>query len=188
MKIHYLTPYSLDKNIGRAYNEACSNIPGDEDWIVIRDGDTMFLTPQWGVVINDVLKEHGSGYALLGAKTNRVKEFHHLEEGMFDNMNIMDHYEVARDCQEFSRLVVKHTIFDIAGFFMAFQKKTWAAVGGFDENTPVFDRIFTRKVRSLVGKVGVMQGVYVLHAYRLWAEDARNSDEHLHVPTDPRFN
>ena len=177
--IHYLTPYSIENNIGGAYNKSCQLITDPEDWIVIRDGDTMFLTPQWGRVIAETIGKYGTIYSLFGAKTNRVKEYHHLVEGMFNEKDLDAHYQTAVELEKTKRTEVIQTIFDVAGFFMAFQKKTFDKVGGFDENTPIFDRLFTRKVRNNVGAVGVMQGLYVLHAYRLWSDDAINETDHL---------
>lgn len=177
--IHYLTPYSTEGNIGKAYNEAIACVPNEEDWVVLRDGDTMFLTPNWGRVIEENLKLHGEDYALLGAKTNRVGVYHHRVEGMFYNMYIRDHYFKALELEESSKLKVQKVGFDIAGFFMAFQKKTWQAVGGFEENTAVFDRIFTRKVRQINGKVGVLEGVYLLHGYRIWTDFPEDDVRHL---------
>lgn len=177
--IHYITPYSTENNIGKAYNEAINCVPNDEDWIVLRDGDTMFLTPNWGRIIEENLKLHEGEYALLGAKTNRIGVYHHKEQGMFNEFDVRKHYDKALELEQAKRNNVQKVGFDIAGFFMAFQKKTWIAVGGFPENTPVFDRIFTRKVRQIEGKVGVMEGLYLFHCYRIWSDNPENDVTHL---------
>lgn len=179
MNIHYLTPYSCENNIGKAYNDACSRIQDGNDWIVIRDGDTMFMTPNWGRHVDEVLKAKGGEYELFGAKTNRISDYHHKTPGMFDEMDLREHYKKSVELEKTEWGAVTGTTFDIAGFFMAFQKKTWERVGGFDEGTNVFDRIFTRRVRQAGGKVGLMSGLYLLHAYRLWSEEPTQSTEHL---------
>lgn len=180
LNIHYMTPYSVGGNIGQAYNRACSLIADPEDWIVIRDGDTMFLTPEWGRVIAEVLQRHGDDFMLLGAMTNRLAENHQRMEGMFDEMDLRVHYELAKLMEgEATRTEVFQTLFDIAGMLMVFKKGTWDRVGGFEENSPVFDRIFTRRVQQAGGKVGVMKGLYVLHAYRLWSKDPANDARHI---------
>lgn len=179
--IHYITPYSTENNIGKAYNEAIDCVPDEGDWVVLRDGDTMFLTPNWGRVIEENLKLYGGEYALLGAKTNRIGVYHHKVDGMFDRMDIRDHFQMALNLETVSRNKVQRVGFDIAGFFMAFQKKTWTAVGGFPENTPVFDRIFTRKVRQIEGKVGIMEGLYLFHCYRIWSDTPENETSHLYA-------
>jgi len=179
--IHYITPYSPENNIGKAYNEAIACVPSEEDWIVLRDGDTMFLTPNWGRVIEENLNQYGEEYMLFGAKTNRIGVYHHKVEDMFTNLNIRDHYEKALELELEKRNNIQKVGFDIAGFFMAFQKKTWVAVEGFPENTPVFDRIFTRKVRAINGKVGVMEGLYLFHSYRIWSDNPENDVIHLYT-------
>lgn len=175
MRIHYITPYATDGNIGKAYNEACAQIQNPDDWIVIRDGDTMFLTPEWGRLIEQVLQEHGDKYDLLGAMTNRVNDSHQKVEGVFAEMDMQKHYEIAKKLQDEKGTEVRHTRFDLAGFFMAFRKRTWGAVR-FEENTPLFDRMFSRRI----ARKGVMEGLYVLHAYRLWSEDPTQATEHLY--------
>lgn len=178
-KIHYLTPYSPEGNIGRAYNEACANVPSEEDWIVIRDGDTMFLTPEWGRQVKDVLEANGDRYGLYGAMTNRVASPRQRIEGTFDEMDLKKHYLIAEEEERNHWSGVEDMEEDVAGFFMAFRKSTWTKVGGFKENTPVFDRKFTRAVRKAGLGVGLMRGLYVLHAYRLWSRRPAFSTGHL---------
>jgi hypothetical protein len=49
LKIFYSNPFDLDKNIGKAYNEYLASInANDDDWIVLQDGDILYLTPDWG--------------------------------------------------------------------------------------------------------------------------------------------
>lgn len=180
MRIHYFTPYDVQGNIGKAYNEACSLIQDPEDWIVIRDGDTMFLTPDWGKQIEDTLKAHGEEYGLLGAVTNRIKSPHqrptHVD--MFKNMDMCKHYEVAVELRDRVKTTVTPTNLEVAGFFMAFQKKTWDKVK-FEENTRLFDFKFSEAVSKIGLRKGIMRGLYVLHSYRIWAEDPTRYVGHL---------
>lgn len=179
IKVTCISPYATDGNIGRACNEDCSQIRNPEDWILLRDGDTMFLTPEWGALIEDTIREFGDEYKLLGARTNRVKEPLLRDDDMFDEMDLRPHLKRAVKRQNELGTLVEEVDFDIPGYFMLFQKKTWEQVGGFDEHNFVFDRIFTRKVRKIGGKVGVMQGLYVLHGYRLWSDDPFNETGHF---------
>ena len=93
--IHYITPYATDGNIGRAYNEACSLVPAG-DWICIRDGDTMFATPNWGRHIEQVVQKYGESYDLFGAMTNRVGINEQCLPDMFYELSLRRHHEVAR--------------------------------------------------------------------------------------------
>lgn len=180
MQIHYFTPYATDGNIGKAYNEACSLVSDPEDWIVIRDGDTMFLTPDWGKQIEANIKAHGEQYGLIGAVTNRIRSPHqrptHVD--MFNEMDMKKHYEVALDLSRKQHLTITPTQLEVAGFFMAFQKKTWDKVK-FRENTRLFDVHFSDDTAKIGVKKGILRGLYILHSYRIWAEDPTRYVGHL---------
>ena len=45
MKIFQITPYGLDGDLGKAYNDHIKHFP-DDSWILVRDEDTMVLTPK----------------------------------------------------------------------------------------------------------------------------------------------
>src|SRR5690606_6544350 len=98
--IHYLTPYDSGKNIGKAYNEAIERIGDDNDWIVVRDGDTLFPTPQWGKHIEDALMKVGDHYQLIGAMTNRIGSEHQRVPGMFEVWDMREHVKKAQELQE----------------------------------------------------------------------------------------
>ncbi len=59
MKVHIMTPYSLTKQLGVAYNEAMALIPDDDSGCLI-DGDVNFLTPDYGHIINQYANENPS--------------------------------------------------------------------------------------------------------------------------------
>src|SRR5437899_11906939 len=89
--IRYITPYSLTKNFGGAINEECDRA-GKDDWICLRDGDTMFLRPNWGQKIADAIYLHGDHFQLMGCMMNRLNDTHQLYGGRFsDNPDIRDH-------------------------------------------------------------------------------------------------
>jgi hypothetical protein len=49
LKIFYSNPFDLNKNIGKVYNEYLSSLnANDEDWVVMQDGDILYLTGDWG--------------------------------------------------------------------------------------------------------------------------------------------
>jgi cellulose synthase/poly-beta-1,6-N-acetylglucosamine synthase-like glycosyltransferase len=168
MKIYYSTPFSIDKNIGGAYNEFCKIVPNDEDWIVITDADSMFLTPDYGVIIHKAIQTHGNDFGLIGCYTNRLRKTHQLHNGTFSNdHDIRHHVKIAMEymCKDGIEDI---TPLNIAGVFMAFQKKTWKLVGGFLENSIVADTFFSQQVVSKGLKLGLIRGLYVYHWYRGW--------------------
>lgn len=180
--IYTFTPFSIEKNFGKAINQCCSIVPNDEDWICIRDGDAMNLTPDWGNIIQDAIDKHGSEYQLFGCWTNRLNKAnggHQMASGLtYDNMNITDHYEVAQMLSKFSDEMVE--VKSIAGFFMLFQKKTWSLSGGFVENSKAFDTWFCDAVKKKGGKIGLINRLYMFHLYRIWAKgDPGRESNHL---------
>lgn len=180
-KLHIITPWSQTRDFGKSINEAIEQLnPKSEDWILLRDGDSCFLTSDWGNLIHSAIEKHGHEYDLIGCLTNRLGGPHQCVDN-FELMDLQKHYEIAVIRQKAMGHGVCEFGNDIAGFFMLFSVKIWRAVGGF-KNTIVFDREFTKGVRMNGGKVGIMPGLYVLHCYRLWAptrEEARKSVEHL---------
>lgn len=181
-KIHYLIPYSTDKNIGKACNDAIEQLSaGDDDWIVLRDGDTLFPTPEWGKQIEEALSRHGSKFQLIGAVTNRIGATHQRVEGMFDNWDILDHVRKAFEIQSARFGEIEETNYGVAGFFMAFQVKTWKQIRFTEDinKARLFDTVFYKEVRAKKMRVGIMPGLYVLHLYRPLSSDPRTDVTHL---------
>jgi hypothetical protein len=176
MKVYYSNPYARDKNIGRALNEFCAMVPGDS-WIVLQDGDIMYLTDFWGAQIEDIISKNGD-YDLIGCMTNRLRNTHQLHEGrVSEDTDIMNHMKIAEHLHKEHYDAVEQTFKPIAGMFMLFPKKTWASIR-FRENTPAFDTFFSKQLIANGGKVGIAKGLYIFHKYRLGKPDIKN-DKHL---------
>lgn len=179
VRVWYSNPYRADKNIGGAYNEFIRALKAeDDDWIVLQDGDILYLTPDWGRRIEEALAIDGNKFGLVGCYTNRIKSSHQQHGGrMSDDFNIKNHYEIA---MSYEGKGIEETNGGVAGFFMAFQYKTWKTVGGFTENNIASDTIFNSKVKDLGLKVGLIRSLYVFHIYRMWAEkEPWNERKHL---------
>lgn len=173
---HYVTSWSSDKNYGGAINSAIEQLNcADDDWLCLRDGDSCFLTPDWGNHIQAII-DNADDYDLIGCVTNRLREPHQLVKGLFDEMDLKRHHAAAEYCKaqfKYGVFTFKH---DVAGFFMLFRYSAWQT-NKFKENTPIFDRLFTRGITK--GRVGIAPGLYVLHLYRLWSNNPKNDSKHL---------
>lgn len=181
-KIHYIIPYSTEKNIGKACNDAIEQLSADDnDWVVLRDGDTLFPTPDWGRQIEDALSRHGSKFQLIGAVTNRIGATHQRVEGMFENWDIRDHVRKAFELQDTRYAEVEETSQGVAGFFMAFQVKTWKQIRFTEDinKARLFDTVFYKEVRAKKMRVGIMPGLYILHLYRPLSDNPRTDISHL---------
>lgn len=178
MNIWYANPGRADKNIGRAYNEFCAIVP-DGDWIAIQDQDALFWPELTLGQVESIVAEKGQDYALLGAVTNRLASTYQRPfPEDFDNIDIMHHRGRAEQVYREKYGVVGGKNKPIAGLFMLFPKSTWNRVK-FAENCIFADKIFCQNVLAKVGRIGVMQGVYVYHWYRAQAADPMRYKAHL---------
>lgn len=184
MKIRYITPFSTDSckrkypNIGGEYNKVISELPED-CWIVLRDGDTMFLTPDWGQQIKSII-EANPDYDLIGCMTNRLSVKEQLSSGILvgEDMPISNLIRHSNDLWFNEGVKVKSANL-VAGLCMIFPKSVWEKVGGFPENDITFDRVFCSKVLKSGGKIGIAKGLYIFHLYRWGSEKPQNSINHL---------
>lgn len=177
--IHYIQPYTTDKNIGRAYNEAISLLPED-CWVGLIDHDAMFLRPDSKAQIDNIIREQGDKWAVLGVVTNRLAGTHQLYQNRFnDSGDIREHLAIADQCHNDHYGEVIPTNINLAGLCMLFRKSTWEVVGGFKENSIRLDSEFTDSVQAIGGKLGIMKGVYMFHLYRMWSPDPVYMINHL---------
>jgi len=181
--IYSFTPFSVEKNFGKAINQCCSIVPNDEDWICIRDGDAMNLTPDWGVIMQDAIDKYGSDYQLFGCWTNRLNKdnggHQMVSKFSYEDFDMIYHYYLAKNIADLSDNSI-YPVHSIAGFFMLFQKKTWILAGGFTENSKAFDVKFCDAVKKKGGKIGLINRLYMFHLYRIWAKgDAGRDSKHL---------
>lgn len=178
MKLRFITPYSPSLNIGGEYNQCISELT-DDCYVVLRDGDTMFLTPDWGKHIEEIISEN-PGYDLITCVTNRIGFKDLCVDGMFDCADIGLHLMKSMEINRYFRREVTPTP-AAPGMLMIFHKSLWAKVGGFKENSIYFDKEFSRAVTKHGGKIGAARGLYLLHLYRFGQPNPREYKEHLKV-------
>lgn len=176
MIIHYITPFSSDKNIGKEYNDRIAELPED-CYICLRDGDSMFLTPDWGKQIEEIILANPQ-FQLIGCVTNRLRGGAQVIEGMFDEGDISKHIQTALSLQ--SKRTEVLGAMGIAGLCMIFHKSVWNKVK-FQERSIKFDSQFCGGVAGLGMRIGIATGLYLFHLYRWGKEDARNYTKHLQV-------
>lgn len=181
IKVHYLQPFAIDKNIAKSYNEACKLIP-DQDWICITDYDSMFLFHEQKQLVQKIAE---SGQAdLYGAMTNRCNMPEFLVDGMFDEMNLKKHYEKAK---EIFSMDLKFTNSVVPGYFLLFSKKTWNEVRGFEMPEYSVNYAFDQYFSSKIKRKAIIKGLYILHLYRIWSIFPQMEVEHLQL-NDTRNN
>jgi hypothetical protein len=174
MKIRYITPFSFEKNIGKALNESIEELP-DDCFVVCRDGDTLFMLPDWGMQIKEII-EANPDYHIIGCMTNRLSVPQQLAPGMFDESDIGKHIETAQTLQQYRTEVVKSNI--AAGLCMIFHKSVWQKCK-FKENTVIFDRIFCIEASKNGFNIGIAKGLYLFHLYRWGKKNPEQYKDHL---------
>ena len=180
MKIHYSTPFSTEKNIGKAYNEFMKSVP-DGDFVCLRDGDTLFLRPDWGKQIEDIVYGYSDKFKLISCVTNRLRADHQLYKNRFsEDSNITNHVAIANELHAQFYDDIEATSY-VAGLCLIFNKDTWKAVGGFRENSILFDKEFNTDIRAKFGgnPIGIAKGLYLFHLYRWGSKDPYNDTQHL---------
>lgn len=164
-------PYSTDKNLGRAYNQEMSMIP-DGHAACFMDGDTMFLTPDYGHILDQYHRAYPD--AVLTCRTNRIHPLAKMQ--LWDEINSSDVRHHLGVPQGFTTV----TPIDgpVSGFLLVVPKKVWqdnrfSEVNAYrpgEFNLLGVDNDFTNKVRAKGVQVLRMDGLYVWHTYRLLSD------------------
>lgn len=172
MKVNIMTPYSLEKNLGKAYNEAMRQI-GDDDWACLIDHDVLFLTPDAGRILHEYAVMIENHYdrrpCLLTCYTNRI---HHSSPQLLsphgaDETDMLFHLALAEDAKK-NLYKVKEIDKNISGFLMLLPKRLWLEFP-FDESGKCLgvDTNFWKRLKMAGIPMFLMMGMYVFHLYRM---------------------
>lgn len=178
MKIWHSTPFARDKNLGRAYNEEFKKI-GPKDWLVIRDIDTILLTPEAPNIIEDYINAF-PGTGIFTCFCNRVSPSAkaQLHDGMCSiNFDIRHHTRLAQNYSE-SKQTATEINHVISGMLMVISKKTWNKIK-FSETGKCLavDHLYSQSVLSAGLKIRRIDRLYIFHAYRIL--NGINDKKHL---------
>ena len=165
MMLHVIEPYSLEKNIGKAYNDAFKHYDSN-DWICLKDHDAMFLLP-------DTIR-HIHEYTLLYPRTgifvcytNRLANRDQLLTDRCDNNDSIRHHIGLAKQQE--RKLYETTLLykPVSGVLMVIKKSTWDKVKFNEVGCLGVDNDYHLRVVEAGFEVLRMNGVYIWHSYRL---------------------
>ncbi len=146
-----------------------SLLPNDDDWGCLMDMDTMFLTPDVGHQIEEVIKKYPDT-GLFTAITNRVGLKEQCYGGNIDNdPNVRNWQRVAVNLQSSKRLEVRKIDHIISGHLMLVKKSTWLKVNKFPEPGKILavDNSFSKRILDNGFDIKLMEGVFIFHYYRL---------------------
>lgn len=184
VKIHYIQPFDVNKNIGRAINAAILQLnTDDKDWICLTDSDVIWLLSDSKSQLEYILAN--TDYNVLGALTNRLGLNYQLVHDMFNEDSISKHIEVAKSQQKQFYEVIEPIREILAAFCLCFTVGTWRKLGMFKEKSIQFDSIFCAMAINRGMKLGIMKGIYLLHLYRWGSINPKTDYLHLLVQKDP---
>lgn len=175
-----IIPYSTDKNLGKAYNDAFRNTSDEVTHICFRDGDTCWLTPDYGVHLAEYVRLHPN--AVLTCWTNRINEKAE-QQAKIDEIRLCKdmgiHILNAEDCKtNVYHISTLHGF--VSGFCMVIPRSVWnnhkfAEQQVYSDRGPTnmlgVDNDFTNRIRAAGIPVLRMDGLYIWHTYRLLQGD-----------------
>lgn len=167
--IYYSSPYSIGKDLGKAYNEEMNRTPDPESWVCFTDGDCQFLTSDYGHQLQEIINKHPDT-GMFTCYTNRVGNLQQCYNGIINqDPNILNHKRIALQLQKEKRTEVKEINNIISGMLMLIKKSTWDLIHGAPEELGLLsiDNHISQRVLNAGMKIRLMEGVYIFHFYRL---------------------
>jgi len=161
-----VTPYSIEKDLGKEYNRIMALIP-DGEHACIMDIDAMFLTARQPAIIIDYIEKYPN--AVLTCYTNRISPLskqlynRHVNE----NADIKVHIANAVKMQ-LQPMSVKKIGNMISGFLMVVPKSVWNKFH-FIEGIGCLgvDTWFSRQCHKRQIPILLMETIYLWHTYRI---------------------
>lgn len=170
--IYYSIPFNSDKNLGRSYNDFMHILPRNDDYACFVDGDTIFTTPNYGVIIENIVNEN-KDVGCFTAITNRVACKWQIAPGVDINNNDMAyHRKFGQNIQEVygtycEDVTNKGANDPMSGFLILIKKSVWLKCGKFLEKKMLgIDNDIHEKILKKNEKMYMMKGVYLYHWYR----------------------
>lgn len=173
MTLVAMTPFALDRNLGRAYNDAMRLLP-DDGWAVLMDHDISLTTRDWYRQIAEAVAFKPDAGAFV-AVTNRIAA--PWQRAAESDRNVHDmayHRQIGK-----ARLKVR-TLLDITetkgfgGVLMVISKTAWAEVGGFVDGLLCVDHHMHFALGQAGRRVYLLEGLYVYHWRRAFGDDLPN--------------
>jgi len=169
MRVWIMTPYSVERNLGKAYNEAMAMIP-ENDAACFIDGDCMFCTSDFGSIL-----DYYANLYTRSVLTCHINRIHQLAKGQ-----LYSGFDDVKACiAEANRIkhvrTVTNIVGSVSGTLLVVPKSIWnkykfIEVNAYRPGEPNLlgcDNHYTNLVRANGISVLRMDGLLIYHQYRL---------------------
>lgn len=171
VRLYAMMPFSLDRNLGAAYNDAMALIPED-GWACFLDHDMMLTTRDWYRQLVEAI-EFKPEAGLFTAVTNRIgAKWQRADEASRGNHDIRYHRDIGN-----KRLVEKRSLLDVTdtkgfgGVLMCLSKQAWRDAGGFADGLLCVDHSIHFGLQRAGRRIYLLESLYVYHWRRAFGDD-----------------
>jgi GT2 family glycosyltransferase len=148
-------------------------------WGCLMDLDTMFLTPDAGIILYEYTKLYPDT-GLFTCWTNRIHPLAHhqlLNGHVSENDRVRDHIAIAKE-RKAQLYKVKELTSEVSGFLMMIKKETWKEIKFIESGRALgVDNDYCWKLLAAGKSIRRMEGLYIWHSYRM--ENGITNKAHL---------
>jgi len=175
--IYFSIPYSFTQRLFQAFDHEINRLPNDDDWIVMLDGDTAFLMPDFGHHVEYYVKKYPDTGLFTCYASRCHYECQRVPGADPENPDIRYHRKIA---EQQSNLIGQVEELDrrIAGHMMVIQKRVWKKIRPTvaektkEKHILGVDTKISNAIRAHGYKIRLMKSIYLLHYLRM--NDGKN--------------
>lgn len=172
MNVHIRIPYSLEKNIGRQYNNEFILCP-DGDALAFMDGDMMFTRNDYGYELSKYVNKYPD--AVLTCLTNRTHNLSIWQQAPITSADVLTCLEYAEKIKDDFSVTEIPAHIPVSMLLMVIPKAIWekypfSEMNHYRPNEPNLlgcDNEWTNRIRRNGIKILRMNSVLMYHQYRL---------------------
>lgn len=155
-----MVPFRIDKNLGRAYNDAMALLPAGA-WAIFQDHDAMPTTPHWFAQFSEAIERLPDAGAFV-ACTNRIASPWQRVGDELGN-DIAAHRRFGEERRALRTLLDISDTKGFGGVMFATSKQAWQEVGGFADGLGCVDHSLHFGLQRIRRRAWMIEGLYVFH-------------------------
>lgn len=172
--IYFFTPYSFTKKLYDAWDDYMNMVGNPDDWVCMMDGDTLFLISDFGNQMQDYIDKYPDAGLFTCYASRTSRPFLRWPGADMTNPSLIYHRtkaEMIKIAHHGKVVDLKNN--DALGYLMLIKKSTWLLVREqvrqwtADKNILGVDTRISRAIRQTGMKIYLMNGMYLLHYYRM---------------------